>query len=317
MDIKNCHRSVSICILTYNRCSMLRELLEDIGKMICETIEVIVIDNHSQDMTKEMVVSEFPGVKYLCTESNIGAAARNIAMKAAGGDIIVTLDDDVKGLGREGVEALAKKFSGDPTLGAVNFKVVNSEGDICNWVHHCRQEEFCDKEFQTYEITEGAVAFRRQALECSGYYHEMFFLSHEGPDLAFRIIQNGFKVIYIPSVRVTHYFASEGRELWRNYYFDTRNQFWLAVRNFPIMYALVYLGRGLLSMFMYAVRDGYLFYWLKAVVDGIAGLKQVVGERRVLSDATMNIVKMIDSQRPSLVYLVKERLLVRNSVNLK
>jgi GT2 family glycosyltransferase len=317
VDIKNSPLSVSICILTYNRCARLRELLEKIGGLTCASIEIIVIDNHSEDKTREMMISDFPYVKYLRTERNIGASARNIAMKAAKGDIIVTLDDDVMGLNGRGLEELVRKFSEDPTVGAVNFRVKNSEGSVCNWVHHCRHEDFADKEFQTYEITEGAVAFRRKVLEYSGYYPETFFLSHEGPDLAFRIIESGFKVIYIPNVEVMHCFATEGREPWRNYYFDTRNQLWLAVRNFPVIYALVYLGRGLLSMLVYSVRDGYFYYWLKAVVDGIAGLKQVLGERSVLSVATMKSIKMIDSQRPSLVYMIKDRLLVKDSVNLK
>jgi GT2 family glycosyltransferase len=275
------------------------------------------MDNHSEDMTQEMMLSEFTKIQYLRTDKNIGASARNIAMKAANGDIIVTLDDDVTGLGEKEIRMLAKKFSEDQTLGAANFKVVNSEGDICNWVHHCRQEHFCDREFQTYEITEGAVAFRRKALEHSGYYPDTFFLSHEGPDLAFRIIESGFKVIYTPHVEVTHYFANEERQPWRNYYYDTRNQLWLAVRNFPITYALVYLGRGLFSMLVYSIRDGYFYYWLKAVVDGIVGLKQALGERNVLSEVTIKIIKQIDSQRPSLVYMIKERLLVKDSVNLK
>jgi len=309
--------SVSVCILTYNRCSLLRGLLEELGNIVCASIEIIVIDNHSEDLTQEMMTADYVNIKYVRTEKNIGASARNIAMKAAKGDIIVTLDDDIRGLGEREIETLVRKFSEDPTLGAANFKVMNSEGHICNWVHHCRQEDFCDKEFLTYEITEGAVAFRRKTLERSGYYSESFFLSHEGPDLAFRIIESGFKVIYLASVGVTHYFANEGREPWRNYYYDTRNQLWLAVRNFPITYALVYLGRGLFSMLVYSIRDGYFSYWVKAIVDGIAGLKQVVSERNVLSDATMKIVKRIDSLRPSLAYMIKKRLLAKDAVNLK
>jgi len=280
-------------------------------------MEIIVIDNHSEDKTQEIMMSDFANIKYVRTEKNIGASARNIAMKAAKGDIVVTLDDDITGLGEKGIETLVRKFSDDPTLGAANFRVTDSDGYTCNWVHHCRQEDFYDKEFLTYEITEGAVAFRRKTLDRSGYYSDSFFLSHEGPDLAFRIIESGFKVIYLASVGVTHCFANEGREPWRNYYYDTRNQLWLAVRNFPITYAFVYLGRGLFSMLVYSIRDGYLFYWLKAIVDGIAGLKQAVGERSVLSDATMKIVKRIDSQRPGLTYMIKARLLAKDSVNLK
>lgn len=309
--------SVSICILTYKRCFLLQELLKELGNITYASLEIIVLDNHSEDETQEMMLSSFPTIKYIRTEANIGAAGRNIAMKAAKSDIIITLDDDIRGLGDRAIEILMRKFSEDPTLGAINFNVMDSEGHICNWVHHCRQEAFYDKEFLTYEITEGAVAFRKKTLELSGYYPETFFLSHEGPDLAFRIIESGFKVIYMGSIGVTHYFASEGRDPWRNYYYDTRNQLWLAARNFPIAYAIIYLGRGLLSMLVYSVRDGYFSYWFKAIVDGIAGLKQVVGERSVLNESTMRIVKKIDSQRPSLTYMIKNRVLAKDTVNLK
>ena len=70
-------------------------------------------------------------------------------------------------------------------------------------------------------------------------------------------------------------------------------------------------------MLVYSIRDGYFSYWVKAIVDGIAGLKQVVSERNVLSDATMKIVKRIDSLRPSLAYMIKKRLLAKDAVNLK
>lgn len=314
---KNNSIAVSTCILTFNRCSLLQGLVEELIKITCVPMEIIVIDNHSEDKTQEMMASMFPYVKYIRTETNMGASARNIGMRAAKGDIVVTLDDDIRGLADKEVEILTRKFSEDVTIGAVNFRVANADGNICNWVHHCRQDAFSDKEFLTYEITEGAVAFRKAALERSGYYPEKFFLSHEGPDLAFRIIDNGYMVVYMGSIRVTHYFASQGREPWRNYYYDTRNQLWLAARNFPISYALVYLGRGLLSMLVYAIRDGYFTYWFKAMLDGVAGLKQVINERRVLSDSTMKIIRNIDANRPSLAYMIKNRLLEKRAINMK
>jgi GT2 family glycosyltransferase len=309
--------SLSICVLTYNRCSRLRDLLKELQAITYRSLEILVVDNHSEDDTQDMMRSTFPEVRYIRTEANIGAAGRNIAMKAAIGDVLVTLDDDIRGFGDNAIEILIRKFSEDCKLGAVNFGVITSEGDICNWVHHCKQEEFYDKDFLTYEITEGAVAFRRKALEQSGYYPETFFLSHEGPDLAFRIMESGFNVIYTGSVRLIHGFATEGREPWRNYYYDTRNQLWLAVRNFPIRYAMTYLVRGLFSMLVYSLRDGYASYWFKGIADGILGLRCAFKERRVLKNATMRNVKNIDSQRPSLAYMIKTRLLSKAAVNLK
>jgi GT2 family glycosyltransferase len=313
-DSKRVDPAISICILTYNRCSLLRQLLTELMHLEYYPLEIIVLDNHSKDMTERMMSEEFPGVTCIRTAENMGAAGRNIAMKRARGDIIVTLDDDVSGLTDEALRVLAREFEEDRRLGAVNFRVTQGDGRTCNWVHHCREEEFFDKNFLTYEITEGAVAFRREALGVAGYYPDGFFLSHEGPDLAFRIFDHGFKVAYSGGIAVRHSFAEEGREAWRNYYYDTRNQFWLAARHLPTSYAITYLARGVLSMLVYSARDGYVRYWCKAVSDGVKGLKEALKERKVLNDRTMDIIRTIDSQRPSVVYLVKNRLIGRKDL---
>jgi GT2 family glycosyltransferase len=316
-DVNIAEPQVSICILTYNRCALVQQLLRQLSRLSYPDIELIVVDNHSQDGTDTMIRSEFPAVRHIRTERNLGAAGRNLAMKAAKGTIVVTLDDDVSGLNDADIHALVVLFDHRPEIGAVNFRVTNESGTICNWVHHCRVEDFEHRTFLTYEITEGAVAFRNTVLQQAGYYPDGFFLSHEGPDLAFRIFESGFMVIYTDTVSVSHAFAPAGREPWRNYYYDTRNQFWLAARNFPPAYAARYLGRGLLATLAYSVRDGYLRYWLKAVAHGLAGLREALASRKVLSQSTMQVLREIDAQRPSIAYLVKKRLFTRDGLLFK
>lgn len=306
---------ISISILTYNRVKLLRTLLVDLTSLQYTYLEIIVIDNHSQDETQQAIPVEFPSVKYIRTDKNIGASARNIGMQAAVGDIIVTLDDDIQGLNDKDLRFLANYFDLNPKVGALNFGVRTIEGEVCNWVHHCKQEEFYDKNFMTYEITEGAVAFRKMAISQSGGYSDAFFLSHEGPDLAFRIYEAGYEVRYSGVISVSHHFANEGRTPWRNYYFDTRNQIWLAARNFPISYAITYLVRGLPAMAFYSIRDGFFLYWVKALWDGIIGLRSSLKERRALSKETMSIILDIDSQRPNILYVLKRRF--RRSIMLK
>ena len=299
---------VSICVLTYNRSLLLRNLLSSLQSLKYDILEIIVVDNHSADDTMRMVTTEFDEIKYIRTERNMGASARNLGLKAARGGIVVTLDDDILGLSEESIKFLLDLFGGRRGLGAVNFKVIaESTGRICNWVHHRKIEEFRDCEFQTYEITEGAVAFRRKVLEECGYYPEDFFLSHEGPDLAFRILDKGYEVIYSPRVTVVHYHSDLGRKNWLNYYYDTRNQMWVAARNFPISYAVRYLARGISSMFFYSIRDGFFWYWARGVVDGLRGLRNAMKGRNVLRKETMRTLRAIDSSRPDLKYMVGKK----------
>ncbi|WP_321371090.1 glycosyltransferase [uncultured Desulfuromusa sp.] len=300
---------ISICILTFNRCEILEKLLESLSLISYSSIEIIVVDNCSQDNTENIVLEKFCNIIYHKTENNIGVAARNIALSMAKGDVIITIDDDIFGINDTTLVNISNYFSNDKTIGALNFKVLDAfTGDICNWIHHKKEENFHDKEFLTYEITEGAVAFNRKALTLSGYYPAYFFLSHEGPDLALRIMDSGFDVRYSPLVEVLHSHAQAGRKSWFRYYYDTRNQFLLAMRNFPVFYSIRFILKGAMSTFIYSLRDGFLWYWLKGVFDGLCAMIKYSSDRSVLSCKTMSLVYEIDRQRPSLLYMLKKRI---------
>ena len=300
---------ITISILTYNRAPVLKGLLSELGALTYRPLEIIVVDNCSADDTQQMIQEEFEFVRYFRTSENMGAVARNIGMENADGEIIITLDDDISGIKDEDLALIGKIFRDRPTIGAVNFKIIDYfNGNICNWAHHCEVEKYSETEFHTYEITEGAVAFRKKAIQIVGYYPTSFFLSHEGPDLAFRLIDSGFDVIYSNKIAVRHSHSDMGRKSWLNYYYDTRNQLWLAIRHFPPAYAIKYLTRGWLSMLVYSVRDGFFLYWLKGIKDGIKNTPEVIKNRKVLTKRTMAIINRIDERRPNLYRLIKIRL---------
>jgi GT2 family glycosyltransferase len=304
----------SICILTYNRCESVTALLKSIYHLLDNDTEIMVVDNHSSDDTQNVIPAEFPHIRYYRTEKNIGASGRNVAFSNASGDIIVCLDDDVFGLNHDIISGLHDKFRSCLKIGAINFKVLDAfNGGICNWVHHCLPDLFSDKEFITYEITEGAVAFRKEALETSGFYDDIYFISHEGPDLAFRIMREGYDCMYWPEVVVKHRHENFGRVSWLNYYFDTRNHIYLSVKNFPFRYGAVYLFIGLSTMLIYSIRDGFFRYWVKAVFDGTRNLPQLLKIRSVLPTTVMKRIKDIDRNNAPLTYKVKTRLFKRGA----
>ena len=297
----------SLLVLTYNRNHLLAMLARELEHFSQDGAEVIVVDNFS-DQPATDVTGEFPWIINLRAPSNLGAAGRNLGFQAATGDIVICLDDDIAELSADAMERLDALFS-DPRVAAVNFKVVDQETrQIVNWVHHREVEHFGDKTFDTYEITEGAVALRRAALKTSGGYPESFFLSHEGPDLAFRLMNDGFRVTYSPLVSVVHSFATEGRTSWRNYYFDTRNTLWLATRNLPWTYGTRVVLRQTISMLIYAIRDGYGRWWLKGLIDGVRGIRRELKDRKCLTREAFARVRAIDKYRPSLIYVIRKRL---------
>jgi GT2 family glycosyltransferase len=302
--------SISVVILTYNRIDSLRLLLAELATLRYPELEIVVVDNCSE-VPAATLAAEYAQVVFLRSPGNIGTGGRNIGMAHAKGEIVVGLDDDVSGLTDEALWKINSLFA-ERSIGAVCFKVIEAQtGRITNWVHHKPVERYADKTFATYEITEGAVAFRRQVAEAAGFYPGHFFISHEGPDLAFRIMELGYTVEYNPAVSVIHAYSPLARTSWRNYYYDTRNTIWLVARNCPFLFGATLLTRQLGAMLIYSIRDGFLLWWLRGMRDGLYGLPQALRERRKLTSATMRKIALIDRDRPSLLYLLRKRLFQR------
>lgn len=86
----------SIVIPTYNRMEILKEALNSVFAQSFEDYEIIIVDDHSNDGTKEMLQSiSDRRLKYLKnTRKKGGGGARNTGIFAANGKWTAFLDDD-------------------------------------------------------------------------------------------------------------------------------------------------------------------------------------------------------------------------------
>lgn len=299
---------VSVVILTFNRRESVLALLDELSAIEDPALQVLVVDNGSDDGTTQAVTERHPQVELLALRGNTGVGGRNRGIEAARGDIVVTLDDDMVEFTAADLARLRKVFAAEPQLGAVCFKVVwPGTGRVRDWVHR-RPVSQADGRFETYEITEGAVAWRRAALTQVGLYREDFFISHEGLDLAYRLLEGGWGIQYDGSISVGHAHAEGGRKSWRRYYYDTRNQIWIAALHLPWREAVPYLLRGQTAMLAYSLRDGFLGPWLRAVRDGWRGIGPYRAQRRPLSVATRAYLRRCDRHRPGFWTLAFKRL---------
>ena len=87
----------SIILPTYNRAnSYLKNAIESVINQTYKNWELLVIDNHSTDNTKELINSyEKNNIKFLInyTRGNI-AKSRNLGIKKSTGDYIAFIDSD-------------------------------------------------------------------------------------------------------------------------------------------------------------------------------------------------------------------------------
>ena len=90
--------TLSIVIATHNRAKFLPELLHSLESQLTNEIEVIIVDDASQDNTQEVLLElqgNYSSVKIIHLEENVGpGTARNTGINVSKGRFIAIQDDD-------------------------------------------------------------------------------------------------------------------------------------------------------------------------------------------------------------------------------
>jgi GT2 family glycosyltransferase len=307
--------SVSIAILNYERRDALRRALAAARAQDYPVTEILAVDNASTDGSAEMVRDEFPDVRLVRLPANVAAAARNVGVAAAKGDVVVTLDNDVLFSAPGDVAMALRVFARHPRAAVVNFMIVGADGRLCrrDWCHPRDADTWSETEFATDYVLEGASACRREAFLAAGGYWPPFFIGHEGWDLGLRLLDAGHELIYTPAVRVRHLVDASVRPSGRIYYTFVRNAVWVALRNLPVPAAVGAIARDVALMGFAAARAGQLAAFRRGLVDAVRGARAALATRHPLAPATRTRLAEIRRHKPGLVARarrhVRERLI--------
>lgn len=89
-------------------------------------------------------------------------------------------------------------------------------------------------------LWEGTVIVRRDVFDVVGGWPEVFFYQHEGIELAWRVIDAGYRVRYVGGLTTLHDAKAPGRDP-AYYWTQARHRVWLARRNLPVPLAAAYV----------------------------------------------------------------------------
>src|ERR1700693_3055904 len=121
---------VSVTVVTYNSSSFIGHCLDALLGQDYRSLEVIVVDNASQDQSKSILARYAGRIRLIENDSNRGfAAAQNQAIAASRGQWVLTLNPDV--LVQPGfVERLVDAGNLDASVGAVWGKLLRNAPDF-------------------------------------------------------------------------------------------------------------------------------------------------------------------------------------------
>jgi len=212
--------NLSVIICTYNRCEGLRGVLECLERQnICGALEweVVVVDNNSNDRTREVVhcfVEKSPNrFRYVFEKSQGKSFALNTGIKEARGDILAFTDDDcIPSV--DWVAMMNNEFRQHPDLIGIGGRVEPyGEGDTKTTTRTSRQR-ICLSNL-TLSVTHPPIigcnmAFRKGGFEKAGYFDTDLGPGYSGAavgedmDFVYRAFKAGLKICYAPEVVTYH-----------------------------------------------------------------------------------------------------------------
>lgn len=220
---------VSVILVSYNTKEMTKNCIESVyAKTKDINFDILCVDNNSTDGTCEMIEQEFPSVKLIKNDKNLGfGAANNIAIKQSNAKYIFFLNTDTV-LRNNAIKILFDFMEENSEIGACGGNLYDSN---LNHVHSYGWFPTIRTKFlktflldrvlfikETYDrgknesgrikqvdyITGADLMIRRDVLNKCGYFDEDFFLYYEETELQYRINKAGYKVFINPNSQIFH-----------------------------------------------------------------------------------------------------------------
>jgi GT2 family glycosyltransferase len=246
---------ISALVVNHNVRDLLLCTLRALENDSWPNLEVIVVDNASEDGSAAAVRCEFPGVSVLPLTRNVGyGRANNLALEHAKGDLILLLNPDVT-LTPGCLDHLAAFLEDHPDTGAVGPRLVRPDG---------RPDLAARRSFPTpaasfYRVTTlsrllpgsgrfnrynlgaldparehemdagtgACLLVRREAIDGVGLFDPDFFMYGEDLDLCFRIKAAGWKIWYVPSAVAVHVKGTATRQAPMRMQYEFHRAMWI------------------------------------------------------------------------------------------
>ena len=229
---------LSIIILNYNAKNYLKECLDSIkSSKVNFKYEVILVDNVSTDGSREdieNIYSKSPNIKIMLNTENSGfSKGNNLGVRESTGRYVLFLNPDT--VLRESVlQEVYNYLEENPDVGVATPGLVLESGELDSVSHRgyptpwnalChflglrrvfpKSRLFAgytmgwlldSKEPHEVEAISGAFFFvRREIGEKVGWWDEDYFMYGEDIDFSYRVKQEGYKVMFLPGLKVLHY----------------------------------------------------------------------------------------------------------------
>ena len=177
--------------------------------------ELIVVDDCSRDGSRELLIREFPGIKLICNDQNVGFSGTcNRGMNSASYPLVLCINTDV--LVEPGfIDPLLEHFNGSDLFAVTPNVLARSEEKNQGIVHGQFGKGFMRGGFATIQEKQplrenlyavgACVVYDLEKFRALGGYSELYApYLFEDVDISYRAWKRGWRSIYDPRSTVHH-----------------------------------------------------------------------------------------------------------------
>lgn len=296
---------VSIIVLNYNGVEHLKDSLTSLENQTYKNIEIILVDNNSADNSVEYASKNFPNVRIIENEKNLGVTGGNNAgIKAAKGKYVALFNNDAVA-DPQWLKELVKVIESDDKIGFVcgkiydfsNKKRLQFAGAKADLSYRLYMElvgaREIDKgayeEVSTIDFAHACALLTRKKLMMEiGLEDEDFFIYFDELDYCLRAKKLGYKSLYVPKAVVYHKHEPRHDKITPfEHYYLSRNLVMLYFKHAKTRFLIPFLILRLIAMPSDMLKQ-YLIYrdiripaiYLKATVWWLTHLPKLIEKRR-------------------------------------
>jgi len=231
---------VSIILVSYNTKDLTRDCIKSIyEKTEGVSYDIWVVDNASSDGSVEMIREEFPEVKLIESDKNLGfGRANNLAIKESNAKYCFLLNTDTvllnnavkilfdfmenpknSGVGVCGGQLFNPDMTYQWSTGefnsldklyrksiGINYHQIKYRLKDIFKSRVLKEKRYVHSSSQEVDYIIGAdMMLRKSALNEVGAFDERFFMFSEEAELCFRLKKQGYKVRFVPDSHILHY----------------------------------------------------------------------------------------------------------------
>ena len=272
---------LSVLIVNYKARGELKNCLESLYENTnTRPIEVIVVDNASDDGSVEMLARDFPEVRVVASRENLGfARANNVAMREACGPYYLILNNDT--IVRPGaVDTMLNLMKERHDVGAVGPLLRNVDGTVqisygamvdlhtemwqrllttryesgARWARNSVERRSKDEAHVDW-VSGACLLLRPEMAGKKMFFDENFFMYLEDVDLCAQVRELGYRVLYTPDAEIIHV---KGKSVETN-----SERVALEYRRSQLYFYLKHYGRGKVRLLKGYLLAKLTLGWLK------------------------------------------------------